>query len=136
MGLKDVVGEDSLINEDINTLIKYIKNNMNLKCERDLPQSFINFPTFKQYIRIQNNRTGQKREIRDKGVYRFFSLKEDDDDHRLSLSAEKGYETISKKNIQINFHHFQKAFEVCGIERPKFIQEVIALLLGKDYGKK
>lgn len=47
MGLKDVVGEDSLINEDINTLIKYIKNNMNLKCERDLPQSFINFPTFK-----------------------------------------------------------------------------------------
>lgn len=47
MNLKDVVGEDSPINEDINTLIKYIKNNMNLKCDRDLPKAFIDFPTLK-----------------------------------------------------------------------------------------
>ena len=66
------------INDDINTLVAYAKQNPNISYQMDLPYQFIKNPTYKEYLKINSlYKTDRGEKIR--GIMRFFSVRVDEE---------------------------------------------------------
>lgn len=52
-----------------------------------------------------------------------------------SFKRKNSSDIPSKKNIQINFEHFQKAFEFAKVIRPSILNEIACFILGSEYNK-
>lgn len=113
MFLTNMYKVDFPVLEDIYSIVEYCKKNKNLNCEVDLPLEYIKAPTIKEYRKISNTYEHKVSDSR-LGVFRLFSLKEDDEDEdnnrkKVSLN-EKEVNNMKTKRIKLNFGEFQRLF--------------------------
>ena len=98
---------DDPVLQDIYSITQYNKNNKGINYEVGLPISFIKYPTIKEYRKISNTYEHKSSDLR-LGVFRLFSLKQDEDDDENEQTKKKLPELNNegknaKKNIKINF---------------------------------
>lgn len=101
----------------MNIILTYIKKSPKRKCEPDLPKKFIVNPTHIEYLKM-NKLLKSQQEEKIRGVLRHYSFKMDENEEEDDLtrkpkknSNRKIENLTSEKYFQINFEHFQVAFE-------------------------